>query len=93
MSDDKKIVDINEGLVRQELGQLVGSVEDTLNTLLDEEADQLCNAQKCERSPQRTDSRAGHYKRGFETKVGKVELNMPKLRHDKQSQPKSVYAY
>lgn len=82
MSNDKKIVSINEGVVKQEIGELVRqSVEDTLNAMLDAEADRLCNAQKHERSPERTDSRAGYYQRGFDTKAGKVQLNMPKLRN------------
>jgi len=81
MSNDKKIVSINEGLVREELDEMVrNTVEKTLNDMLDAEADQLCNAQKFERSEERKDSRAGYYQRGFETKAGKVNLNMPKLR-------------
>lgn len=82
MKDDKKIVSINEGLVRDELDNMVRStVEQTLNDMLDAEAEQLCNAQKYERSDQRKDSRAGYYERGFETKAGKVKLKMPKLRN------------
>jgi len=82
MSNDKKIVHINEGVVKEELGELVRqSVEDTLNAMLDAEAERLCNAQKHERSPERTDCRAGYYQRGFETKAGKVKLKVPKLRY------------
>lgn len=82
MKDDKKIVSINEGLVRDELDNMVRStVEQTLNDMLDAEAEQLCNAQKYERSEQRRDSRAGYYERGYETKAGKVKLKMPKLRN------------
>ena len=82
MNDDKKIVRINEGLVREELDLMVKTtVEKTLNDMLDAEAEQLCNAQKYERSDKRKDSRAGYYERGFETKAGKVKLKMPKLRN------------
>jgi len=82
MSNDKKIVSINEGVVKAEMGELVRqSVEDTLNAMLDAEAERLCNAQKHERSPERTDCRAGYYQRGFETKAGKVKLKVPKLRY------------
>lgn len=35
------------------------SVEETLNKLLDAEADQICRAQRYERSPDRVDGRAG----------------------------------
>lgn len=81
MSNDKKIVSINEALVRDDLNEMVRStVEKTLNDMLDAEADQLCNASRYERTEHRANGRAGHYKRGFETKAGKVELKMPKLR-------------
>ena len=43
-----------DGLVRK-------SVEDTLNTLLNEEADAICNAARYQRSPDRQDTRAGTY--------------------------------
>ena len=44
------------------LGELVrGTVEETLNGLLDAEADALCGAQRYERSPDRTDYGAGSY--------------------------------
>ena len=56
-----------------------GSVE-TLNALLDAEADRLCNAQRYERSEARRDARAGHYERKLQTKAGEVRLKVPKLR-------------
>jgi putative transposase len=40
----------------------------------------LCNAQRCERSEARCDSRAGHYERNLPTKAGEVKLRIPKLR-------------
>ncbi len=55
-------------------------VEETLNTLLDAEADKLYQASKYERNPDRVDKRAGSYNRNFETKAGKVKLKVPKLR-------------
>ena len=63
-----------EGLVRD-------SVEQTLNALLDAEADELCGASRYQRSPDRLDTRAGHYTRQLHTKAGPVELKMPKLRN------------
>lgn len=76
-----KIIQFNEDAIKQELGDLVRqSVEDTLNTLLDEEADRLTNATRYERKDGRLDTRAGHYKRKLLTKAGEVELKMPKLR-------------
>lgn len=77
----KKIIEINDAEVRGHLRELVrGSVEETLNSLLDAEADTLCGAKRYERSPDRVDTRAGSYTRGLETQAGKVELQVPKLR-------------
>ena len=56
------------------------SVEETLNGLLDAEADRICRAQRYEHSPERADTRAGHYERKLETKAGEVTLRVPKLR-------------
>jgi transposase-like protein len=56
------------------------SVEETLNALLDAEADQICRAQRYEHSPERVDRRAGFYERKLETKAGEVRLRVPKLR-------------
>jgi putative transposase len=56
------------------------SVEETLNGLLDAEADEICRAQRYERSADRMDTRAGHYERRLETKAGEVTLRVPKLR-------------
>ena len=54
--------------------------EDTLNTLLNEEADAICNAGRYQRSPDRQDPRAGTYKRKLLTTSGEVELKIPRLR-------------
>ena len=56
------------------------SVEETLNALLQAEADQICKAARYERSSERVDTRAGHYERKLQTKAGAVVLKMPKLR-------------
>lgn len=76
-----KIIQFDETAIKQELGDLVRqSVEDTLNALLDEEADRLTNANRYERTEGRLDTRAGSYKRKLLTKAGEVELKMPRLR-------------
>jgi transposase-like protein len=76
-----KLIEIDQGQLRQHVDGLVrDAVEDTLNALLDAEADALCGAKKYERSPDRTDYRAGSYARQFHTKAGEVELRVPKLR-------------
>ena len=80
-SDAVKLIEIDQGQLRQHVDGLVrDAVEDTLNALLDAEADALCNARRYERSPDRTDYRAGSYQRRFHTKAGEVELKVPKLR-------------
>jgi len=84
MSDErpqKRIISIDEGLVKSQLGEVVReTVEETLNKMLDAEADELCGAKRYERSVERLDTRAGHYERNLETKAGKVKLKVPKLR-------------
>jgi putative transposase len=76
-----KIIQINEEGVREHLGEIVrGTVQETLNALLDEEADRLCNARRYERTEARKDTRAGYYPRALHTKAGEVELKVPKLR-------------
>ncbi len=85
MQEDSKelgrVVQIDEGRIKDHLGELVrGTVEETLNAMLDAEADTLCGAGRYERSPDRVDTRAGSYKRKLHTRAGEVELKMPKLR-------------
>ena len=77
-----KIVEINEDRVKKHLEEIVrGTVEETLNKLLDEEADRQCGAGRYERSEDRKDTRAGHYERKLHTKAGEVQLKVPKLRN------------
>ena len=72
---------VDEGKLRNHVDEVVrSSVEETLNGLLDAEADQICGARRYERSPERVDGRAGHYERKLETKAGQVALQVPKLR-------------
>ena len=76
-----KVIRIDEGEVRGHPAKMVrGTVEETLNALLDDEADRMCRAQRYERSPDRIDTRAGHYSRKLRTQAGEVELKVPKLR-------------
>ena len=77
----KNLVKVNQEEVQDFLKKHVkDSVETTLNTMLDSEADALCGAEKYVRSPDRTDFRAGHYDRKLQTTAGEVELHVPKLR-------------
>src|SRR6266568_2302556 len=75
------VIAINEGLIKDHLDKIVvTTVEETLNALLDAEADQLCGAKRYEHSANRVDTRAGHYERQLHTKAGEVTLKVPKLR-------------
>lgn len=75
------IVQLNTELIHNELKDLVkNSVEETLNALLDAEADKLVNAECYARDEDRQGYRAGHYDRSFTTTAGEVNLRMPKLK-------------
>jgi len=84
MSDEKtmgQVIQIDEARIRDHLGEMVrGTVEETLNAMLDAEADRLCGAGRYERSEARQDTRAGSYERTLHTKAGDVSLKVPKLR-------------
>ena len=73
---------VDEQRIHEHLDEVVRrTVEETLNALLDAEADELCGAKRYERSATRRDTRAGHYSRQLHTKAGEVELKVPKLRN------------
>lgn len=79
MSDN--IIQLNQDLIHNELKDLVkNSIEETLNAMLDAEADKLVNAKRYARDEQRRGYRAGHYERSFTTTSGDVTLRMPKLK-------------
>ena len=76
-----RIISIDEGQVKSQLNAVVReTVEQTLNSLLDAEADSLCGTRRYERSDKRVDTRAGHYERSLHTTAGPVTLKVPKLR-------------
>jgi putative transposase len=82
--DLSQIIKIDEAKVSSHLGDLVRkTVQQTLNELLDAEAQELCNARRYERTEARKDCRAGFYQRKLQTQAGEVPLNMPKLRYAK----------
>lgn len=77
----KEAFRIDEAKVRGHVDQVVRqSVEETLNGLLEAEAELLCGAGKYERSEARQDTRAGSYTRKLHTKAGEVKLKVPRLR-------------
>ena len=77
----EKIVTLNEEAIKGEIRELVrGSVEETLNNLLEAEADRLTQAARYERSEDRQGYRSGHYDRNLTTTSGEVTLHVPRLK-------------
>ena len=75
------VVKIDEERIKGHLDRIVrGTVEETLNSLLDAEADRLVGAERYARTDERRDYRSGHYERKLHTKAGEVTLKVPKLR-------------
>ncbi len=75
------IVTFNEESLKTDLRELVRStVEEMLNGLLDEEADDLVGAERHGRTAEREAYRAGHYERKLTTTSGEVTIRMPKLK-------------
>src|SRR6266542_372360 len=77
-------MDVNEWL-RKQLEQaspdlLRAMVQDFAEALMGAEADALCGAPYGERSPARVNIRNGYRERGWDTRVGTIELAIPKLR-------------
>jgi len=69
------LADADADLVRSMLQSFV-------ETLMSAEASAVCNAGYAERSPERTNVRNGYRVRDWDTRVGTIELAVPKLRHD-----------
>jgi transposase-like protein len=75
------VIRIEEEKIRSHVGEVVRqTVEQTLNGLLEAEADELCGAKRYARSAERLDTRAGHYDRKLHTQAGEVTLQVPRLR-------------
>jgi transposase-like protein len=76
-----QIIQLNEQAIKTELKDLVRqSVEETLNALLDKEAEELIGAGKYKRTEKREGYRAGHYERNLTTTSGDVAIQVPKLK-------------
>ena len=75
------IVSFDEQAIKNDLKELVRqTVEDTLNGLIEEEADDLIGAERYERTATREAYRAGHYDRRLVTTSGEITVHMPKLK-------------
>src|SRR5213594_5135609 len=55
-------------------------VQDFAEALMGAEADALCGAAYGERSPERVNKRNGYRQRDWDTRVGTIDLAIPKLR-------------
>ena len=77
----EKIVQLNEEAIKGQIKELVrGSVEKTLNELLEAEAEKLTQAARYERNEQRQGYRSGYYHRNLTPTSGAVPLKVPKLK-------------
>ena len=77
----EKIVQLNEEVIKGQLKELVrGSVEETLNELLEAEAEKLTQAARYERNEQRQGYRSGHYNRNLTTTSGMSHSRCPSSR-------------
>ena len=77
-------MDVN-GWLRKQLEEaspdlLRAMVQDFAEALMSAEADALCGAPYGERSVERVNRRNGYRERGWDTRVGTIELAVPKLR-------------
>ncbi len=76
------VIQVDEREIESHVGEVVRqSVEETLNGLLEAEADQLCGAKRYERSAERVDTGAGHYQRKLHTKAGETRTCRPRQRN------------
>ena len=77
----EKIVQLNEEVIKGQIKELVrGSVEETLNELLESEAENLTQAARYKRNEQRQGYHSGHYSRNLTATSGDVTLKVPKLK-------------
>jgi hypothetical protein len=75
------VIRIDDERVRDHLGRIVrGTVDETLNAMLEAEADRLSGAGRYERTAARRDQRFDSYDRKLQTKAGEVTLKVTKLR-------------
>ena len=77
----QQILQVDQAMLEPTLDRMVRkSVEETLNAMLDAEADEITGAARYERSGERKAYRAGHYERDLTVKAGKMSLKVPKLK-------------
>ena len=71
----QQILQVDQAMLETTLDRMVRkSVEETLNAMLDAEADEITGATRYERSGERKAYRAGHYERDLTVKAGRMSL-------------------
>ena len=77
----QQILQVDQAMLETTLDRMVRkSVEETLNAMLDAEADEITGAARYERSGERKAYRAGDYGRVLTVKAGKMSLKVQKLK-------------
>lgn len=77
----EKIVHLNEEVIKVQNKALTrGSLEETLNELLEAEAEKRTQAARYERNEQCQGYRSDHYNRNLTTTSGDVTLKVPKFK-------------
>ena len=77
----QQILQGDQAMLETTLDRMVRkSVEETLNAMLDAEADEITGAARYERSGARQAYRAGHYERSLTAKAGKLGVRVPRLK-------------
>lgn len=75
------MIQLNKEVVKRQIRELVrGSVEETLNALLEAETENLTRTARCEYDEQGQGYRSGHYSRNLTIISGDVTLKIPRLR-------------
>ena len=78
---DQEVLKLDFNQLKDGLSGFVrGTVEQTLNGLLQAEAEELCEAKRHERTEDRKAYRGGTYERKLQTTAGTVKLKVPKLK-------------
>ena len=80
MTDDR--VALIEALQKADDGNFLRSIAETvLQILMEADVDGLIGAGRYERSGERSTYRNGHRERSLDTRLGSLNLKIPKLRH------------
>jgi putative transposase len=83
MTDKRKVdlMSVMSNVLEGEHGDVLkAALSEMLHAVMDAQVSQLCGAEYGERSPERVNSRNGTRPRPLETRLGTVELEIPKLR-------------